>query len=253
MDRLPVLAVGWDVGGWCGDKQAVAVAEWKDGRPSFVHPGTARFRIDALDETNGLLSMLRLAWENPPAIIFDHYRVVLAIDAPLGFPLAFRDLVTGEVPETLPEAKEIDNRFAYRECDRHIYKQFGKKPLSASFDRLGNNATVAIFWARRWAWQYSMAMLPFRKAEPGQHCIIEVYPALAKMPQKPEVFEVYKRHVPASLELGDERDAAICALMALAFESRYPRCLPPLEEPDRPLFEGEGWIYHPPPSSGKDR
>jgi hypothetical protein len=26
----PVLGVGWDVGGWIGHKQAVAVAEWNN-------------------------------------------------------------------------------------------------------------------------------------------------------------------------------------------------------------------------------
>jgi len=71
------------------------------------------------------------------------------------------------------------------------------------------------------------------------------------MERESEVLEAYRACVPPQLPAGDQRDAAICALMALAFRSRYPECLAPLKEPaQRALPEGEGWIYYPPASDG---
>ena len=48
MMRQPILGVGWDVGGWIGRKQAVAIAEWDDHSPQWR--GTpVRFSIADLE------------------------------------------------------------------------------------------------------------------------------------------------------------------------------------------------------------
>jgi hypothetical protein len=55
--------------------------------------------------------------------------------------------------------------------------------LSASFDKLGNNATVAMHHARRLAQQHRAHVLPFDEPDGAAVSIIEVYPALAKVPK----------------------------------------------------------------------
>ncbi|MCV5480433.1 hypothetical protein OFN48_34325, partial [Escherichia coli] len=71
-------------------------------------------------------------------------QLALGIDAPLAFPRALRDLLNGQPHSCAVPEREIDNPYAYRDCERWLYQQYGKKPLSATFDRLGNNATLAL-------------------------------------------------------------------------------------------------------------
>lgn len=71
-------------------------------------------------------------------------RLALGIDAPLAFPRALGNLLAGRGVECAVPQREIDNPYAYRDCERWLHQQYGKKPLSATFDRLGNNATLAL-------------------------------------------------------------------------------------------------------------
>ena len=149
MMRQPVLGVGWDVGGWIGRKQAVAIVEWKDHSAQWLATPT-RFSIAQLGEEWGVDDLVRCAWPEAPSEILDGRELVMAIDAPLGFPVAFSELLAQRsTPSFDPSGPEIENPLAYRETDRHIYRTFRKKPLSGSFDKLGNNATVAMVHTRR--------------------------------------------------------------------------------------------------------
>jgi hypothetical protein len=234
-----LLAVGWDVGGWRGDKQAVAVCCAGQGKAQWLGD-QVRFRITKPQDKGGTLeALVHLAWPEAPHDLWDRYRPVLAIDAPLGFPKAFVDLLNGKSP-VIP--------LAYRETDRHIHKTFTKKPLSASFDRLGNNATVAISFARHWG----ARMLPFDEDDGHSPLIIEVYPALVKQPKSPICYRTIRRLLPRGLKANsDEHDAAVCAIMALAFGLKGQRdWLPKLERPnghiERDVTRTEGWIYYAP-------
>jgi hypothetical protein len=143
MLRQPVLGVGWDVGGWIGRKQAIALAEWKGHSAQWLGSSMC-FSVAQLGENWSVDDLVRCAWPDAPSEILQSHELVMAIDAPLGFPVAFSELLAGRsTPSVDPTSAEIDNPLAYRETDRHIYRTFGKKPLSASFDKLGNNATVA--------------------------------------------------------------------------------------------------------------
>ena len=176
--------------------------------------------------------------------------MVLAIDAPLAFPRAFRDLLNGaDVPPFAPDSPEINNPLAYRQSDRRIFEVFGKKPLSASFDKLGNNATVAMVLARRLARRHGAKVVPFDEVEERAHSIIEVYPALAKVPKDTCCFPPMQRLLPPGVIAGtDESDAAICAVLALAFAARGTYAeLPSLGGPDDASLVAareEGWIYY---------
>ena len=137
-----VLGVGWDVGGWMGRKQAAAAFIVEGVQRRWV--GVPRtFTIRDLDTGSGE-ALIRLAWDDAPADVLTRFRVIIAIDAPLGFPIRFRELVGGARPPMSYPGSEIQNPFAYRRTEQHIHDAFEKKALSAPFDKLGNNATVAL-------------------------------------------------------------------------------------------------------------
>ena len=174
-------------------------------------------------------------------------RCVIGIDAPLGYPRAFRRLVYGEA--VLPEypAREIDNAFAYRETERHVHKVRHKKPLSAPFDKLGNNASVALSHARRWSRESGIKIVPFEEVAPGENVIIEVYPALEKT-REGDLRGALRELMPDEVEpKTDAYDAAICSLIALAYAAEgridgLPKVCGP--EVRSEVIQEEGWIYY---------
>jgi predicted nuclease with RNAse H fold len=166
----------------------------------------------------------------------------VAIDAPLAFPSAFVELLAQGMLPVMTGTREIDNPLAYRDCDRFIARTHGKKPLSASFDKLGNNATVAMTVTRRWRAQ-GFRVVPFDDPGDGRRLALETYPALFK--RAGVVVERARALLPRGLHDGtDEQDAALCALAAVAYsgaeDSRLPKLVPP------PSGEGkDGWIFGP--------
>ena len=102
--------------------------------------------------------LVRCAWPEAPSEILQSHELVMAIDAPLGFPVAFSELLAGRsTPSVDPRNAEIDNPLAYRETDRPIYRTFGKKPLSASHGsgvspvlRLARSSRNAALAERQW-------------------------------------------------------------------------------------------------------
>lgn len=245
----PALAIGWDVGGWLGKKQAVAVIEVRnDGTWQYVGtsaPSSLRRRTKT-----SVLDLVRMAWADAPANVFVGRTVAIAIDAPLSFPRAFVDLLAGAAAEPPSSDREIDNELAYRDCDRFIYGEHdGKKPLSASFDKLGNNATVAMVLTRQWSeGAEPFVVLPFEPTRQPRREIIEAYPALMK--SKGVVVDRIRDLLPPRLrEVGrnvtqDEQDAAVCALVALAHlevaDRKLPRLVGPIADQS-----SDGWIYGP--------
>jgi hypothetical protein len=106
MLRQPVLGIGWDVGGWIGRKQAVALAEWKDHSGKWL--GTPmRVSVAQLGENWNMDDLVRCAWPEAPSEILQSHELVLAIDAPLGFPVAFTELLAGRsTPRVNPTSAE---------------------------------------------------------------------------------------------------------------------------------------------------
>lgn len=249
----PVLGVGWDVGGWHGSKHAVAVALIEDdilhwqGTPSI-------FSIAKLHQAGGSpTELIRLAWPEAPDDILDRYRVTIAIDAPLGFPELFTQLlVSGDVLD-VEIGSFYENPLAFRRTDRWVYGTFGKRPLSAPFDKLGNNAVAAIIHARKWSQEHGFQMVPQHGPRSTNHTIIEVYPALVKRADTVdhECHERFAQLLPAKVIQGtDQGDAAICAVLAASYGARTSEAdnaLPPLIDPPAEIphstLEAEGWIY----------
>ncbi len=246
MGTKPSLAIGWDVGGWLGRKQGVAVIELYAG--SWRYIGEPRcFR--ARDLAGGsVMALIRAGWPDAPDDLLERYRIAVAIDSPLAFPIAFQRLLNGDFPQAPQPAREIESLLAYRACDRYVAAEHRKKPLSASFDKLGNNATVAMVTTQRWREREGFRMLPFDPRTDAEREIIEVYPALVKRDGVP--VPRARALLPTGPRDGsDEQDAAICALFALAHLEAGDVRLPPLVSPCLPLDEiMDGWIYAPPRS-----
>lgn len=243
--QFDAIGVGWDVGGWQGRAQAVAVVGWRRGQAPVWLGISPAFRLSSR-QTPDLLALLAPALHDAALTqrVAASPVLTLGIDAPLAFPRALGLLLSsGQGPCQVPVA-EIDNPYAYRECERWIYQRYGKKPLSASFDRLGNNATLAMALLPR----LGLEVQPMQGMS-GRRAAIEVYPALAKMAGKgSRASDALSALLPPDLAPGTHSyDAALCALMALQHASGNDcDVLPTLLGPQcHELSDiSEGWIYH---------
>lgn len=251
-DHVWVVCFGWDVGGWMGRKHGAAAVAWHPGSQAIEWLGPPRqFRLPG--PRLGFLEFVALAASEADLTVLDGARIVVGIDAPLGYPSAYRRLVSGDAVYLEGFSRELDNGFAYRETERHVHGALGKKPLSAPFDKLGNNATVAISHARWWSAEHELKVVPFATAERDENVILEVYPALAKT-KDGEPIPSLAPHMPPDVERGtDAYDAALCALVALAYAADgriegLPVTCGPQGDPSR--IREEGWIFYPEDRAG---
>ena len=242
------IVIGWDVRGWMSKEQAVAVLALLGDRIEWLG-FSERFKFSQAEALT-LSSLLSPAFEGHiPSTLFDRTEIVLAIDAPLAFSSDFRALVNGESRLIKPPESEIDNPLAYRACERWIKEQFRKKPLSASFDKLGNNASLAITYAR-WLRSEGFSLVP-QDGKPSTREIIEVYPGLTKtgIGRSHPAIPPIAGKIPTQFEPGtDIYDAAICALLGAAYSGwgrglNIPELVPPADGIDM----AEGWIFCLPP------
>ena len=240
--KKKITGVGWDVGGWMGKKQGLAIAFWEEGNEKIEWPGYPRnVSLSGLTGVPEFDEFLNRYFSKS----FLKGYITLAVDAPVSFPLKFQRLICGEKIKMGFPNREIDNPLAYRETDRFVFNEFGKKPLSASFDRLGNSSSVALTFIRNWQKNEHWILNP--SEQKGRKNIIEVYPALVKENSGGPAFSGVSRHIPPEVDPGtDAYDAAICALLAIAYgaSGSFPD-LPPLKDPpEKELYWKEGWIYH---------
>ena len=246
-DKFSLVAIGWDVRGWCSREQAVAVLAFDTpgGQPVWLGV-SGPFQLTA-GETLGLAALLKpLLDTQQQAAVRAAESVVIGIDAPLAFPRPLVDLLAGEAwTACCPPAREITNPLAYRDCERWIHAQFHKKPLSATFDRIGNNATLAMCMVRALQAE-GFALVPQQAATAG-HAVIEVYPGIVKRGRKKvdPAIRPLQQHLPAALEPGtDAYDAAICALLTASWAGQGGQLgLPATTGPEPGFDPAEGWIY----------
>ncbi len=245
-----LFALGWDVGGWQGKANAVAAASW-NGEDVEWH-GSTSFQLPRDEHPPLDVHALVAKLGDEATEAFAKARsIVIAVDAPLGFPVGFSRLVSGEPGPGCAPRREIDSGLAYRETDRHVHATFAKKPLSAAFDKLGNPATVAISHVRRWR-DDGFQVVPIGSSTAVERSIIEVYPALVKRGQKRDGKAIpWARSLAGTGWKGrrsrDEQDAVLCAVHALCFAlgseggGRFPKLEQPAEWTDEHL--AEGWIF----------
>lgn len=242
------IVIGWDVRGWMSKEQAVAVLLVLDDRIEWLG-FCERFKFSQ-SEPLTLSSLINPTFEGDALLsIINFTDIIVAIDAPLAFSSDFCALVEGKPQFLEPPKSEIDNKLAYRDCERWVREQFNKKPLSASFDKLGNNASLAISLARGLKSE-GFGLVP-QDGKPSARSIIEVYPGLTKkgMGRHHAVISSLARYMPIQFEPGtDIYDAAICALLGAVY-SGWGRTLniPPLVQPTADYDVKEGWIFCLPP------
>lgn len=182
----------------------------------------------------------------------------IAIDAPLGWPIAFTDALSATRARR-PWPAATAHELRYRRTDRVLAAE-GIWPLSVSTDRIG----IVAFRAQRLLPRLGRGAHPSRDGRDG---IFEVYPAAA-LRRWSQQSRAYKRVDPAHLanrELifewliaqfrlsdcgnrdrlvssADLLDAMICAVLAHeATENRTE----PVPDEDRETAREEGWIHLP--------
>ncbi len=239
-----IFALGWDVGGWMGKNNCFVLIEadknnnklsWFFDKKDFQIKKGKIFELSVIIES---LYKQRFG---------DYASLVIGIDAPLTFPVDFIDFINQKDNYVSKPDLEIFNPLAYRATDRYIYCKYGKKPLSATFDRLGNNLTVAVSHLRAWARQYDLDMDHNRFVR-DEINIIETYPALVKPGKYKKAYQIIDDLIPEEIMKGtDQYDAALCALMGVqfAFKNEF-EALPYLVFPpkEKHIYNKEGWIYH---------
>ncbi|MEM9068086.1 MAG: DUF429 domain-containing protein [Myxococcota bacterium] len=174
----------------------------------------------------------------------------VGIDAPFGWPAAFRQLLAGEAPT--PWNNDVRDRLSFRKTDFAVREVMGRWPLSVSTDRIALPALRA---------QGLLAALSVTDRSRGR--VVEAYPALAlrrwglpfrgyKKPTDRAVRETIwaglqtkapwlRMTDPATLLAhADVLDALIAALIA---EVAVRGLAAPI--PDDPALRQEGWIVIP--------
>lgn len=229
------ISIGWDVGGWncdrnansrdaivvLGKNQTVLGKPWRGNLANHIlnSPSSEAFIA-------GLFRLCGTQQEDPSA------PVVLAIDAPLGFPSALLDLLHTGRPSSVAGGS-ADNPYLFRLTERLI-AQSGNPPLSVVKDMIGSQSTKAIH-AVRLFFPQEVGIGVWGNSE--RLTAIETYPAACRRAQ-PDLEK--NLAIPDSAH-GDVRDAGVCAVIGMWFSTCRKRLNPPpIECPKQ-----EGWIWLP--------
>ena len=244
--------IGWDVGGWHGKKNAFCILTYDGNKIEFK-------KNPEILQKNQIRNFFK-------EIIESNSKVILAIDAPLGLPIGFVDLLTSDYYNLDIEDDYFKNPYGFRETDMHIRNLLGKNPISPTFDKLTNNITLALCMRRELTNQ-GFKFYPFDSAHNNDRKIaLEVYPGIFKnQTMKNGVLEQLINKTPSvdsetyfngSLNYylkgekklkTDEVDSFICALLALCFYMEGKDGFPLIERKINPdeNIRMEGWIYYP--------
>lgn len=248
-----MICIGWDVGGMHGANNALYILKReKDGKLEKMELQGLKRSIAPEQRAQEIFDIICKASKGP---------TLLAIDAPLSFPLGFRKVVGQEInSHPLPNnSKEglIDNPLAFRDCERFVFRTTEKRPLSASFDQLTSLTLLVLRVLHLLKVEYGkrLNVMPYDHTETKEGIdVLETYPALLN-PDKiivrksdgiqitsDKFFEFVSQHQ-SGYSNEHERDAQLCALFA-AYSAECREVL------DIPIdFKGdmkqEGWIYWP--------
>lgn len=232
------LFIGWDVGGWNCDRNpnsrdALFVVD--GNRQAMGQPWRGNLR-NTINSSNSPASFLASISTLCTLTHTDRPRhATLAIDAPLGFPDAFAQLIADG--NTINEINQsAANPYLFRQTERRLVAE-GITPLSAIKDMIGSQATKAMHVVSRFA-PHRLSLGVWTDGD----CLtmIETYPALcrARLGQRSE-------EGPKTGRESDIQDAEICARVARDFHLNQEHLEPPTNE--TPV--SEGWIWAPQPAA----
>lgn len=227
--------IGWDVGGWNCDKNpnsrdALCILDGQRDIVGRPWRGNLRQSINlSADTVSWLAQLFALCGAQAPV---QPYRVTLAIDTPLGFPVALIDLMTlGQAVASIGHS--ASNPYLFRCTERRLFEQ-GIQPLSAIKDMIGSQATKGMHALARFAPQRLHCGV---WTDDEMLTAIEAYPAPCK--RSALIQSMKQRYSP--LEHEDKSDALICALVASLFVQNPAL----LTAPEADVPESEGWIWLP--------
>jgi predicted nuclease with RNAse H fold len=225
--------VGWDVGGWNCDKNpnsrdAIVILDADGAATGSSWRGNLTKYINVAAKTHEFLDQLFVICGRGDVESQGH-RVVLAIDAPLGFPEAFQRLLSlNAFPTEI--GTSASNEYLFRVTERRLVDE-GVQPLSAIKDMIGSQATKAMHVVAKFA-SNSPEIGVWSDGE--LLTVIETYPALCRS-------RLGQDRPKSSGPEADIADAEICARVALAFGQNRGS----LEAPIPGLPINEGWIWAP--------
>jgi len=186
-------------------------------------------------------------------------RTLLALDAPLGWPVALGRALASHAAGA-PVGTELDRLFS-RETDRAVLAALGRRPLEVGADRIARTAAVALETLRALREATGLAIpLAWAPDEVGACAAVEVYPAgtlralgLRSGGYKKKGDTTAREEILAGLgglEAGrfcaqlvgaaDLLDAAVCAVAGRDYLEG--RATPP-RAGQRELARREGWIW----------
>lgn len=251
------IFLGWDVGAWhCGrgksqDALCALISDEDGNARAAGKPWRGTLR-KIFSDTRGQ-ELIRAMLNYAGLVLPSPGSVTIAIDAALGWPEDFCNLLLRrQLPAEIPE-RQADNKLLFRETDRLLSRK-GHRPLSVVQDQISSQSTKGIYFLEKagltrtrtgvWSGFYKDLNLSVTA--------IETYPAPCK---KCGVFEdlvpavsMNKEFLEALPKTEDEAkdvwDALACALVAFRFAKDTSSLLPP-EEAGGEIPADEGWIWVP--------
>jgi hypothetical protein len=189
----------------------------------------------------------------------NHY--VIAIDTPLGWPIAFKNLLNEGSPTIDnydPNQPNIENPLLYRYTEREMLRG----GMSVVVDSIGSQSVKGILLrqllgAKGEGWgKWTVGNMTLLETYP-KACLVrrsfvnwmtglklttslaEEFPVRVSDPQ-----EQPRRYRRKTVIAEDVFDAAVCACVAKAFCEGQPALVTPPQEDPR-MYESEGWIFYP--------
>lgn len=194
--------------------------------------------------------------------------IIMAIDAPLGWPKDFKRLISrvkNNVIKEMPKVIRYNSNLYFRLTERFIKQKFREiTPKSAPGDTLGSAAIKAAILINMLNSMYCIYCPPFDRNfcyNKRSFTIIEVYPSASK-----ESADFKKLNDPdtnnqmSNLNKSDIADAKHCAMTAVCYaktiglidDTEYPDVYTPDDAKSMgysmDLIRNEGWIFAPKPS-----
>lgn len=230
--------IGWDVGGWNCDRNrlsrdAIVVLNADLSIVGTPWRGNLREAINQSDTTAAFIRSLFALCGAP--LLREAPSVTLAIDAPLGFSVAFTRLIQGLGGVDESVGSNATNPYLHRQSELRLFK-LGHRPLSPVKDMIGSQATKAM---------HVVAKFAPKVRECGVWCkgksltVIEAYPAPCKKSES--LGELRPRVNGPTFDHDDLHDALTCALVAYLFARERSALAPP----DKDIPTSEGWIWVP--------
>ena len=276
-----IISIGWDVGGWYGDKNACTVMEYQNGtirqQPPILFDFRGNDSVYDLDSitTNKILEPVKRYLDSQDVNV----KIIIAIDAPLSFSKNFKLLVDRKIDVRNFSNIKKNNSIAFRTTEILINNEF-KNCLSPVFDSIGNPTTLAqlvMLKLKSKRFKYiPVDSIDYDSIESSNRIVLEVYPGILRNSIyysntsiidstghfSSEKYEPCKKYYsdlgsgskPKSSEM-DEYDSMLCSMLGISFAKSFygdqnnEIPLPEMETNIDSKFVSdaaqEGWIFYP--------